>query len=51
MQCNDTDKDEFNNEDEELEEESQDFEKASEHQQSFYDSDNDWIREETIDNQ
>ena len=51
MQCNDTDKDEFNNEDEELEEESQEFAKANEHQESFYGSDIDWFTEETVDNQ
>ena len=51
VESNDTDKDEFNNEVDELEEDSQDFVKANEHQESFYDSDIDWIMEETVDNQ
>ena len=43
VESNDTDKDEFNNEDDKLEEESQNFEKVNEHQESFYNTDINWI--------
>ena len=47
VESNDRENNEPNNEDKELEVESQDFEKANKHQESFYESDIDWIMEET----